>query len=1205
MWLTSLFGLLFVLALPQGEATVPAPTPITAKEIQQALEGLHGDEATVQEQREFYERAASFLAQAEELRNQAEQFQNDAKAVPGRKEALEAQRAVLPNEGASEDFSGLTLAELESRLAQAQADLKQLRDEKALWKSRSDGRPARIQALPEEIAKTKQDAINNQDAQVALSLEARAGAQGIQWQAQAQAIQARLDALEAELHFQEAQRDLDPLLADRYQRQERQLETTVATLQGLVADRRSAEADATAAAATRRAQEIQQREPKLASLAADIERLAAMRTGSGGLPQRITNAERSLKSSEAKLIEIRSRFESTSKRMRVAGLTESMGRILSKEFEWLENPRELHRRGIERREVLSQCELQLLDMKEEREKSGDPNLAYQSILATLGVENPNDDIAQICLKLVNHQRELQDQVIEDLKTLSSSLTRLQSIQNDIETSSNTYRSYIESRILWVRSAGNALTGGMNSLPAQSWAWSMAWIQWSSWSYLVPAILNNSGTTVFVGLMLLILLAGRPFLVRKREEMTKAVRSRRSDRFLLTVRALVQTLLLTMWGPLLLWYAGIILSHSALLAESARVAEVESNANYGSILGQGMGSALADYAAILWVLSFLYHLVWEKGVGEVHFRWNPQTTALVRRHLRWFVPIVVVSGLVSQSLNAQDLVAPSGTLDVAGQSETVGRLAFCIVMLSLAVFLRAMGQKDSPLWTLTLQRKPGIMIRVHSLWTSAAVLIPLALLVMALLGFYYTALKLQGNLMWSLAMGLGLVLVHSLLLRWLNITRWRLAVSQAREKAKLRAQAQAEAAAENAESTIQIAFDEAAVDLPALDTQTRQLFRSGVTLSAILGLYFIWASALPALKGLDNVQLWPELRILSSEQQIDPSWNMGTSTAAGSTEVPTAPAGSAPAPTQAPSEVDLMPSSPMAMATPHATADNQGGNGLPSSLTLGDVILAILILLLMGAAARNLPGLLEISLLQRLPLDSGSRYAVATLVRYLIFIIGISAASSTLGLGWDRIQWLVAALTFGLAFGLQEIFANFVSGLIILLERPIRVGDVVTVGTTEGVVTRLRMRATTVQDWDRRELLVPNKEFITTSVINWTLTDPITRLILKVGVAYGSDIDKTRSLLLKIAKNNPHVVDAPSPSVVFRQFGDSTLDFELRVFIASRDNWPAAVDTINSAIDKNFRENAIEIAFPQRDLHIRSGLEFLGHQTQPNPVAPPS
>ena len=273
----------------------------------------------------------------------------------------------------------------------------------------------------------------------------------------------------------------------------------------------------------------------------------------------------------------------------------------------------------------------------------------------------------------------------------------------------------------------------------------------------------------------------------------------------------------------------------------------------------------------------------------------------------------------------------------------------------------------------------------------------------------------------------------------------------------------------------------------------------------------------------------------------------------------------------------------------------------SVVDLMDVLLGAVLLAFVAVASRNIPALLEMSVLQKLPLDRGARYAIATIVRYLILIVGISIAFSAVGIGWSRVQWLAAALTFGLAFGLQEIFANFVSGLIILIERPIRVGDIVTVAGIEGRVLRLQMRSTTIQDYDRRELLIPNKEFITGSLINWTLSDPVSRLVIQVGIAYGSDTEKAREILYQVAKEHPQVLDDPAPNVVFRSFGASSLDFELRVFIAHRDHWASVTHGIHSGIDAAFRRAKVEISFPQRDLHIRSAPGL--HSMLDRPVRP--
>ena len=153
----------------------------------------------------------------------------------------------------------------------------------------------------------------------------------------------------------------------------------------------------------------------------------------------------------------------------------------------------------------------------------------------------------------------------------------------------------------------------------------------------------------------------------------------------------------------------------------------------------------------------------------------------------------------------------------------------------------------------------------------------------------------------------------------------------------------------------------------------------------------------------------------------------------------------------------------------------------------------------------------------------------------------------------RAREQVAALGVGLGFGLQEIFANFISGLIILFERPIRVGDLVTVGEFSGRVTRIRIRATTILNFERRELIIPNKEFITGRVINWTLTDPINRIEVAVGVAYKTDPERVMNVLLEVAKSNPNVMADPAPVVVFEGFGDSSVNFRLFAYVSNYDN----------------------------------------------------
>jgi potassium efflux system protein len=257
-----------------------------------------------------------------------------------------------------------------------------------------------------------------------------------------------------------------------------------------------------------------------------------------------------------------------------------------------------------------------------------------------------------------------------------------------------------------------------------------------------------------------------------------------------------------------------------------------------------------------------------------------------------------------------------------------------------------------------------------------------------------------------------------------------------------------------------------------------------------------------------------------------------------------------------------------------------------AVTLADLIVALVILMMTVLATRNLPGTLQAVLLQRTRLAPGEINAISTIVQYTVAVIGAVLIFRIIGIGWGNVQWLVAALGVGIGFGLQEIVANFISGLILLFERPIRVGDMVTVGDMSGTVHRIRIRATAITGWDRKECIIPNKEFVTGRLVNWTLTDSILRVEIPVGIAYGSDTEKAKERMLEVARRNEKVVQDLPPSVLFMGFGASSLDFELRVFTKAETRL-AVQDELNMAVDKAFREAGIEIAFPQQDIHIRS------------------
>lgn len=281
-----------------------------------------------------------------------------------------------------------------------------------------------------------------------------------------------------------------------------------------------------------------------------------------------------------------------------------------------------------------------------------------------------------------------------------------------------------------------------------------------------------------------------------------------------------------------------------------------------------------------------------------------------------------------------------------------------------------------------------------------------------------------------------------------------------------------------------------------------------------------------------------------------------------------------------------------------------GTGATASMvpiSLGDLLGALVIVGITLALARNLPGLLEVLVLSKLDLAQGSAYATTTLLSYVIVGVGFVSTLSTLGVSWDKLQWLVAALSVGLGFGMQEIFANFISGIMILFERPVRIGDTITIGNLSGTVSKIRIRATTITDFDRKDIIVPNKTFITGQLINWSLTDTVTRVTLKLGIDYGSDLDLVRDLLLKGARENPRVLKDPEPIVYFLNFGESSLDHELRMHVRDLGDRNPTLDELNRYINREFKAHNIKISVRQVEVFL---MDTSGNKKQLIPMEQP-
>ncbi|WP_177167674.1 mechanosensitive ion channel domain-containing protein [Nitrosomonas marina] len=543
----------------------------------------------------------------------------------------------------------------------------------------------------------------------------------------------------------------------------------------------------------------------------------------------------------------------------------------------------------------------------------------------------------------------------------------------------------------------------------------------------------------------------------------------------------------------------------------------------STFAVAIGSGLAALAYLLFSGLLLSHLCRKEGLGELHFRWKHESMALTRQQLSWFLPATLPLVFVFVVTQEQPTEA---------HHDSLGRLVFFILMATTTVLVyRLMHPEKGLLKNYLDKNAEGWISRLAGVWFPSLLITPFVLTIIAAAGYMYTAGQLSLLIINSLLLVFAVIIAKALLIRWLNIEQRKLAIEQWRKKFAAQAeQSQSDDVSKATDTSDQINVEEDGLDVNAISTQTMKLLNTAYWFTIIIGIALIWAQVLPAFNILNDVVLW-------------------------NTEVTQTEGGS--------ETTNLVP------------------------ITLASILLAIVIFMMTFFISNNIPGLLEIVILQRLPFTPSGRYAISSIVRYIIIIVGFAMTFSALGIGWSKVQWLAAAVTVGLGFGLQEIFANFVSGLIILFERPVRVGDVVTLGNISGKVSRIQMRATTVIDWDRKELIIPNKEFVTGQVINWSLSDSILRILIPVGIVYGSDTKLANDILLSIAQDHPHVLKDPEPSARFVAFGDSSLNFELRIFIPEPDLLLETRHDLLMEIDQRFREAAIEIAFPHQDIHIRS------------------
>ena len=614
--------------------------------------------------------------------------------------------------------------------------------------------------------------------------------------------------------------------------------------------------------------------------------------------------------------------------------------------------------------------------------------------------------------------------------------------------------------------------------------------------------------IFLGsfIILMSLLVGggiiwqKPRITKHLKEINRNVNTLRNDKQIYTPEAFLWTIVLSL--PSTAFFLAVLILITTFTMEQVTAAWIWSFK---------MAAFWLFFAVILAMLR-------PNGLAKRHFKISKSTIDEFTKLTKRSIPICFLW------LNASIFTHLDGgvTTDVIGEIVTIGVLAFTLLDLGPKI------RQSLKLYQKDLNIEAGPQMILFKVLEIFSIIVPVSLILLVLVGYYYTALNLMAHFIASYFVFMLWLVLKNIIYRELTVFSHHLSYRRLLEKqAQILEKQQAQEEHSTTNSTVESQFlEDDYIPISTIKDQVMSVIDLGLLLTLFGLLYYVWADLLTVAYYLEGVTLWQQEVVTSA------------------------------------------------------------GNTL-QDVTLWNLLIAIIMLLATYALTRNISGVLEVLVFSRFNFSQGTPYTITTITIYFIVAIGVGASFSTLGMSWSKLQWLFAALSVGLGFGLQEIFANFVSGIIILFERPVRIGDVVTIGDFSGKVSKIRIRSTTIVDFDNKEVIVPNKAFVTDRIVNWALSDSVTRVTISVGVAYGSDLKLVRQLLLDIAKECPLVLKDPEPNVYFLTFGASTLDHELRVYTRELGERNRAIDYINHKIDELFAQHNINIAFNQLDVHIQN------------------
>ena len=1136
-----------------------SPTP---EELETLLQAANTSTELNDQSRAFlvdkYTQTLADLQTLASLRTAAKRDADQTQSAPSDLARLEREFENLPEKPEVDVLSANSVEDAEASLDAAQKALGKARDELTGLDNEILLESTQRAELSEQIttANEQSDVSQKESPQPEIELPPSfADAPRLFRETRLLVARAQIEAAKNKLERLDATKDLVRLRRDKTKREVELLDEAVKQwtkradqLRQIDATKQSVDASETKARVDAELDKLAEENGELTEVASEDGELKQFAAKNVELASTLTSVNDDLdESRSAKLAttdryeKLKKEFNEISTKLRSRGhVSEAIGGMLRANRKDLPDLRRRRRQSAERKTKIYDIEFAKMRIDDQLEEMEDMEVRLSAELKKL--EDFVDDnklrvLKSLVQEMVDERRKTLEGLKESYGTYATELPKLDVKEDDLISLTEKYAAFVDERVLWIRSTPPvALADFRDSIRSVQW---LSWNRFRKvgialWESLFDRPVANSACGVGLICLLIYRLRFRGHI----NELGKQAAARNCRDFSITLEVLAYTAARAATWPLV--FVWIAWNLSFLDPD-----EIE--------FARPLSSAFVTVAALSYPILFWWRAVRVHGLAEAHLDWSTQKRQVTERSLRLVIPVIL------PAIAFFEFYSGSGKIVY---EKSAGRFCFVVATICIAWCVGKLTSPQSGIFAMYLNRhRDQWFDQLKSIWYPATVIIPLSFGLLALMGYQYTAAELLRRFYISAAFLSGLYLLAAICLRWLLVNRRKLAIQQARErlaefqqqqKAKAEASGHSELPMSPTGETLDGVTESPHIDLSQVSMQSKRLLGSFTTMSALIGLYLIWIAVLPALAKLDDYQVWP----LTAGKVV-------VSQAADSSS-----------------------------AADSGTEDSEPTGDIPvvstvSGITLGEVITALVIVVMTIVAVQNIPGLLEIALLQRLPIDLSIRYAITTVTRYMIIIVGVAMAFSRVGIGWSQVQFLAAAISVGLGFGLQEIFANFMSGLILLFERPLRAGDVVTVGDVSGQVVQIRTRATTVRDWDCKELVVPNKEFITGKVLNWTLSDTVNRIVVNVGIAYGSDIKRARQILLDVAGEHPIVTDDPSPSVTFGAFGDSTLDFTLRCYVPNIDNRLSVVHELHEAIHDRLGEAGIEIPFPQRDLNFRS------------------